>query len=184
MQVDRLLREHSKLRTLSTDLVTVVSSHEPCALDELAHRRWDLARMVHMHLAHEERLLFSPLETDPRLDVRAAAAKARRGIEELHSSYKAHVERWNADAVVKRWPGFQVAVRHLVMRMIDTIDHEEVNFYPLVAHVDEPERRWQPGMRNWAGDGVALQPLIRGAFPCEGTESDLSITSRPAASRT
>ena len=63
MDVARLLHEHSKLRSLSAALIEMVSTTEPCAFEELARRRWDLSRMVHMHLAYEERHIFVPLKT-------------------------------------------------------------------------------------------------------------------------
>lgn len=162
MKVDRLLHEHAKLRSLAADLLALVAVPEPCALDELAHRRWELARTIHMHLAYEERQLFAPLATDPRSDVRTAAAMAKRSVELLHAAYKAHVERWSSDEVVSRWPEFQGAVRALIIRMIGCIDREEALLFPSIAEHDEPERRWQLGMRNWAGEGVALQRFISG----------------------
>lgn len=163
MDVARLLRDHSKLRSLGADLVMLVSTAEPCNLDELALRRWDLARMVHLHLAYEERRLFNRVELDPRPDVRAAGIKAKQGVEQLHSLYKAHVERWGAEEVLNRWPEFQGAVRTMVARMVAKLDLEEVELFPLVANDEESDRGWQAGMRNWAGDGVALQPFIRGS---------------------
>lgn len=162
MNVDRLLHEHAKLRWLAADLLALVAVPKPCALDELARRRWELARTVHIHLAYEERQLFAPLEADPRSDVRAAAAMAKRSVERLHVAYTAHVERWTSDEVVGCWPEFQGAVKALVIRMIGCLDREEAQLFPLIADYEEPERRWQPGMRNWAGDGVALQPYISG----------------------
>ena len=160
MQVTRLLSEHAKLRTLGAELVALVSTSEPCDLEELAQRRWNLARVVHMHLAYEERHLFARLEEDPRVEVRLANAKARRGVEHLHASYKRHVERWTAEEIVKGWAEFQGAVKTLVSRMIARIDQEEDNLFPLIARDHGVERKWRPGMRNWAGEGVALQPKI------------------------
>lgn len=165
MLMDRLLHDHTKLRSLGADLVTLVSSPNRCDMSELARCRWDVARMVHMHLAYEERQLFAPLVTDPRPDVRAAAAEAKRGVERLHVSYREHVKRWNAQAVTDDWPRFQISVRKMVARMVDKLDREEADLFPLVAHDAEADRRWQPGMRNWAGDGVALRPFICGAAP-------------------
>jgi hypothetical protein len=163
MHVARLLSDHAKLRSLGAGLLGLVSSAEPSDLAELARLRWDLARAVHLHLAYEERHLFHRLEADPRADVRTAAASAKRGVEQLHRSYQAHVERWSADEMMNRWPEFQTAVRTLVSRMIAAIDREEVGLFPLIAHDGEVDRAWRSGMRNWAGDGVALQPLFSGA---------------------
>lgn len=166
MNVTRLLDEHSRLRVLGAELAGLVASAELCDLDELACRRWSLARMVHMHLAYEERHLFHRLAADPRADVHAAGARARRGVEQLHRSYKAHVERWTAEDIVRRWPEFQRAVRMMVSRMVDRIDLEEADLFPLVADDGETDRGWRPGMRNWAGEGVGLQPFInRAAAP-------------------
>jgi hypothetical protein len=163
MHIARLLSEHAKLRALGADLVALVSSGEPCDLAELARRRWDLARMVHLHLAYEQRHLFARLENDPRNEVHLASAKAKRAVEQLHISYKSHVERWTAEEVVKRWPEFQAAVKTMVARMICKINREESDLFPLVASDAEGDRSWRPGMKNWAGEGVALQQYISGA---------------------
>ncbi|MEG3178677.1 hemerythrin domain-containing protein [Sphingomonas sp. RB3P16] len=183
MDVARLLHEHSKLRSLSAALVEVVSTTQACDFDELARRRWDLARMVHMHLAYEERQLFAPLAADLRPEVRAAAMKAKRGVEQLHGLYKEHVERWDADEIQKRWPEFQVAVRRMVGRMLMKIEHEEADLFPLVAKDVDVDRCWRPGMRNWAGDGVALQPLLTGGTLRVDDASAHAIARYPAASR-
>lgn len=160
MRVARLLSEHSKLRSLGADLVELVSTKDVCDFNELARRRWDLARTVHLHLAYEERQLFTPLDADSRPHVRAAAAAAKHGIEQLHALYKAHVEHWGDQEITAHWGGFQVAVKVMVARMIAKLDREETDLFPWVADEDEVAGCWQPGMRNWAGDGVALKPLI------------------------
>ena len=170
MHVARLLREHVKLRSLAGHLVDLVASPQPCDLAELARRRWDLARMVHLHLAYEERQLFIPLASDPRPNVRAASARAKIGVEQLHSQYKTHIERWTTSEVLNRWPEFQIAVRNMVARMIAKIDAEELHLFPLVVN-DHVERQcWRPGMRNWAGDGVALEPLITRSVASQSTD--------------
>ncbi len=163
MHIARLLNEHAKLRALGIDLVALVSSGEPCDLAELARRRWDLSRTVHLHLAYEQRHLFARLEDDPRNEVRLASAKAKRAIEQLHNSYKSHVERWTAEEVIKRWPEFQTAVTAMVARMICKIDREEIDLFPLVASDSEGYQSWRSGMKNWAGEGVALQQYISDA---------------------
>lgn len=180
MHIARLLTDHTKLRSLGADLVAIVSSSKPCNLAELARRRWDLARMVHLHLAYEERHVVSRLEADPRADVRAASARAKRSVEQLHGTYKAHVERWTTAELLEHWPEFQAAVRTLVSRMLIRIDHQETHLFPLVTRDGQADPAWQPGMRNWAGDGVALQPFIRAAGlerpPSFDTEKSLSAS--------
>lgn len=160
MQVARLLNEHAKLRSLGGILVALVSSPEPCDWATLAKRRWELARMVHQHLAYEDRQLFQRLADDPRREFQEAAREGRRGIERLHSLYKTHVERWTETEVTADWPEFQAAVKTMVMRMTLKLDREEQDLFPLIAGEPELAPRWQPGTRNWAGDGMAMQPLI------------------------
>ncbi|MEG3126069.1 hemerythrin domain-containing protein [Sphingomonas sp. GB1N7] len=180
MDVARLLNEHSKLRSLSAALIEAVSTSEPGDLNELARRRWDLARMVHMHLAYEERHLFAPLETDPRSKVRLASMRAKRSVEQLHFLYKTHVEQWDVATVQSRWPAFQLAVKSLVGRMIDKMNLEETELFPLVANDVATERCWRPGMRNWAGDGVALQPLIRSLGKRDADALSATSAARPS----
>ncbi len=184
MRVARLISEHSKLRFLGNDLVGLVSGSEPCDFDELSRRRWDLARTVHQHLAYEERQLFAPLASDLRPEVRAAGATAKRGVEQLHLLYKVHLERWTEDEITSRWAEFQVAVKMMVTRMIAKIDREEVDLFPLVADDDEVFQRWGPGMRNWAGDGVALKPLIEGAAARLPSLPQADVGKSPSGSRT
>jgi len=182
MHLARLLSDHSKLRSLGADLVAIVSSAEPCDFRELARRRWDLARTVHLHLCFEERELFCRLEADPRPQARAAGVKGKRSVEQLHSLYKGHVERWNANGVTSRWPEFQAAVRVMVRRMIAAIDHEEVELFPFLAGGMATGRGRRPGTRNWASVGVALQPLIsataKAALPRQtGLAKQLPVSS-------
>ncbi|TPG14294.1 hemerythrin domain-containing protein [Sphingomonas oligophenolica] len=179
MRVVRLLSEHSKLRLLGNDLVALVSTAEVCDFDELARRRWDLARTVHLHLAYEDRQLFVPLDSDPRPHVRAAAAAAKRGVEQLHALYTAHVEHWGDHEVTARWGEFQVAVKVMVARMIAKLDREETDLFPLVADDDDIVGCWQPGMRNWAGDGVALKPLIEATGGRQPAHGQVTVDHAP-----
>lgn len=160
MPVARLLREHAKLRTLGAELVVLVSGSVPCDLAILGTKRWELARTVHQHLAYEDRQLFQRLVDDPSAQVRIAARTARDSIERLHSLYKSHIEQWTAADVHERWPQFQAAVRTMVMRMTLKLDFEELALFPLIVDRAELPPRWQAGARNWAGDAMAMQPLI------------------------
>lgn len=162
MPCDRLLHEHIKIRSLSADLVDLVSSPTPCDLELLAGKRWELARVVHQHLAYEDRQMFQRLIIDPRPHVRAAALDGKRGIEQLHVLYKTHVDRWTAVELVAHWQEFQTAVKAMVRRTTIRMDSEERELFPLLDGNDKILPRWQPGCRNWAGDGVAMQPLIKG----------------------
>ncbi|MEO5938348.1 MAG: hemerythrin domain-containing protein [Sphingomonas sp.] len=161
MPCNRLPSEHIKIRLLSGELVDLVSSPTPCDSELLAAKRWELARVVHLHLAYEDRQLFQRLMVDRRAEVRAAALEGKRCIEQLHGLYRAHVERWTAGELVTHWQEFQTAVKALVRRMTLRMDSEERELFPLLNDEDEILPRWQPGARNWAGDGVA-QPLIQG----------------------
>ena len=163
MLIARLLNEHSKLRSLGAEMATLVANAEPCDLAELARCRWNVARSLHLHLAYEERHLFSRYETDPRPEVRLASAKARRRVDQLHALYKVHVERWNGKAIAAGWPHYQLAIRSMIARFIAMMDQEEAELFPLVAEDGESYLSWRPGMKNWAGEAVALQPHITGA---------------------
>lgn len=161
MLINRLTREHDKLRLLGAELLELMETPTPCDPAELARRRWNLARMVHMHLALEERQLFASLASDLRPEVRVASAKARARVEHLHAHYAKHVEHWTAEAVTARWDLFQVAVRTLVRRMNSALAKEEEELFPLVPRprVMSQDSR-QLGLRNWAGDGIAMQQRI------------------------
>ncbi len=117
--------------------------------------------MVHQHLAYEERQLFCRLDTDPRPSARAAALSARKAIEAMHACYKAHVERWTPAKVKSHWSEFQIAVKALAARMTHALDREESDLFPLMANEEALKPRWRPESRNWAGDGIALEPLIK-----------------------
>ena len=162
MYIDRLLQEHHKLRDLGAKLADVVGVTQPCDLDELGCRRWDLARMVHQHLAYEEKQLCPRLENDPRPEVRTLAATHKMGIENLHNTYKVHIERWTNEEILSRWLEYQVAVLALVARMNARLDCEERQLFPALPREPAAERCWRPGTRNWAGDAIALQPMIQG----------------------
>ncbi len=161
MMLTRLLREHDKLRTIGADLAVLVSSSEPCDLDELVQKRCEMTRMVHQHLAYEERQLFRRLRNDPDPASRRAVDDCATGIEQLHVAYKAHVAMWTVKEIAARWPDFQKAVKMLIIGMRMKLDREERELFPLVAETTEVGPRWLPGTRNWAGDGIEIQSAIR-----------------------
>ncbi len=161
MMLTRLLREHDKLRTIGADLAVLVSTSEPCDLDELVQKRCEMTRMVHQHLAYEERQLFRPLRGDPDPLTRRAVDDCVAGIEQLHMTYKAHVAMWTIKEIAARWPDFQRAVKTLIIGMRMKLDREERELFPLATEIGELESGWLPGTRNWAGDGIAIQSAIR-----------------------
>ncbi|MGY4395717.1 hypothetical protein ACVWZA_000878 [Sphingomonas sp. UYAg733] len=161
MMLTRLLREHDKLRSIGADLAVLVSSSEPCDLDELAQKRCEMTRTVHQHLAYEERHLFQHLRDDPDPASRRAVDDCVAGIEQLHIAYKAHVAMWTAKEIAARWPDFQIAVKTLIISMRTKLDREERLLFPLVTKTGELEPLWLPGTRNWAGDGITIQAAIR-----------------------
>lgn len=168
MMLTRLLREHDKLRTIGADLAVLVSSSEPCDLDELAQKRCEMTRTVHQHLAYEERQVFRHLRDDPDPLTRRAVDDCVAGIEQLHIAYKAHVTLWTTREIAARWPDFQKAVKTLIIGMRMKLDREERELFPRVTEIGEPDARWRPGTRNWAGDGIAIQAAImRSSAVCD-----------------
>ncbi|QNA85342.1 hemerythrin domain-containing protein [Sphingomonas sp. So64.6b] len=161
MMLTRLLREHDKLRTIGADLAVLVSSGEPCDLDELVQKRCEMTRTVHQHLAYEERQVLRRLRDDPDPLTRRAVDDCVAGIEQLHIAYRAHVTMWTTRDIATRWPDFQKAVKTLIIGMRMKLDREERLLFPLVTGIGEPDSHWRPGTRNWAGDGIAIQAAIR-----------------------
>lgn len=157
----RLLRDHDKLRAIGADLAVLVSSREPCDSEELMQKRCEMTRTVHRHLAYEERQLFRRLRDDPDPLSRRAANDCMAGIEQLHIAYKAHVAMWTAKEIAARWPDFQKAVKMLIIGMRIRLDREERELFPLIAGTEELGSPWLPGTRNWAGDGIAIQSVIK-----------------------
>lgn len=129
-QVETLCRQHDALRGVVADYATQLARDEP-DLAALSACRWTLTRLVTMHLAYEDRHLYSAL---PACGEHAAALGERMNAEHgtLSRDYMAHVREWTASAIMDDWAGFRRDASGLLSVLSKRMDREEKELYPLL----------------------------------------------------
>lgn len=157
--IEKLYQQHRILRGLAAELLGLVSRDTPCDGRKLADARWRLARMLHQHLAVEERLVYRPLERDRRPEVAILAQSFRRELDDAYARYGQHLDHWTVEAIRSDWTGYRSAVGHLARFYEDRMEREEAQLFPLI-NSDPHICIRTPGDRNWAADGLAAREKI------------------------
>lgn len=121
--------EHAELARLADLLLTEVAS-EKSDLDRLARTRWRLHRVLAMHLAKEDNLLYPALRRSAALATRRLADRFVGEMGALADDYQAYCARWTIVAIERDWPGFQAATRGVIAALQTRIKREEVELYP------------------------------------------------------
>jgi hypothetical protein len=160
--IDKLLNQHQLLRRFGTELLALTEGDTPCDMERLAASRWRLARMLLQHLALEERVIYRPLERDPRPAAVIVAQGFRCELERTFERYRAHMGFWTREKIEKDWRSYTLAVGHMVTFLMERQDREEAELYPLVnADADISIRT--PADRNWAAGGWTIRDQIEQA---------------------
>jgi hypothetical protein len=157
--IDKLCNQHRLLRAFVTEILDLVSLQAPCDQQKLAEARWRVARMLHQHLAAEERLVYRPLERDPRPEVALLAHAFRRELDDSYARYEQHLDHWTYDRIRTDWLTYRTAVRHMAAFLFARMDREEAELFPLLNAEPDIGMR-TPGDRNWAADGLAVREKI------------------------
>lgn len=157
--IDKLRHQHRLLRGFATEILGLVCRDTSCDLQKLAEARWRFARMLHQHLAAEERTIYRPLERDPRPDVALLAQSFRRELDDAYTRYEQHVDYWTHDRIERDWLTYRAAERHLAAFFFARMDREEAELFGLVNPSPDIAIR-TPGDRNWAAHGLAVRDKI------------------------
>ena len=159
--IDKLCNQHELLRQFVGELLALVSGDTPCDPENLAASRWRLARMLLQHLALEERAVYRPLERDPRPQVVMLAYGFRRELDTSYARYEQHMAEWTRERIEAQWPAYVSAVRHMADFLLERLDREERELFPLVNEAQPFPRT--PRDRNWAAQGWTIREQIQQA---------------------
>jgi hypothetical protein len=157
--LERLRNQHDLLRAFAHDLLGLLGSDRAADPEALAASRWRLSRMLLQHLALEERHVYRPLERDPRADVNMIAHGFSRELEDSFTRYQEHMHHWTPEAILEDWPTYRRAAGHLLQFLLERLDREERELYPLINDEADIGMR-SPNDRNWAAQGFIFREKI------------------------
>lgn len=127
-----LSAEHAELDRLATELLAIVSAGAGRAAD-LSAVRWRLNRVLLMHLAKEDRLLYPRLQACGDVRTEAMATRFAREMGGLAEAYLAYANGWTHNRILGDWDGFAADTRKIVRALRQRIEREERDLYPLLT---------------------------------------------------
>ena len=130
--VNKLCQEHVKLTVLADQLSKMIAQGAPPPAQELYPIRMQLASELIKHLKSEDWILYPALLTslNERVALIARAFSASMG--GLASEFKTYRERWDADAIMHNWTGYQSETFEILRALTLRINREERDLYPLL----------------------------------------------------
>lgn len=128
----KLSEEHAALIEASDALMTLLRAPAPdlVALDRL---RWRMMRVLLLHLAQEDHLMYPRLRSSPDPLTREIAERFQREMGDLATNYRAYALRWGASAIAADWNGFRTESRKIIAALQRRIRREETELYPRIA---------------------------------------------------
>lgn len=134
-----LSAEHAALDALAAKLMTMISE-ETGPTPALSALRWQMNRVLMVHLAKEDQHLYPVLRA--RTGTRAAQIAARFADEMggLAAAYRDYTNRWTTDRMASDWRGYGDDTRKIVRALRHRIMREERDLYPLIDADDAPSR--------------------------------------------
>lgn len=157
--LERLRNQHDLLRAFAEDLLGLIGSEQLADADLLAASRWRLSRMLLQHLSLEERYVYRPLERDPRPEVNIVAHAFSRELEDSFGRYEEHMHHWTPERIADDWQCYRRAARHLLDFLLERLDREERELYPMLNEEADIGLR-SPKDRNWAAQGFIIRDKI------------------------
>ena len=156
--LERLLKDHDRLRDIARRLAAAVSTSRPPSATDLEEIRWELARESLQHLAHDERQVLAKIEQFGDDSARAVVATFRADLDSFNAAFREHMEHWTGSRVAATPSRYARSVRQLVSRLEDRLAREEQELYPLAYNIAVCGQT-SPA-RNWAGDAWAIRSSI------------------------
>jgi len=141
-----LLRlEHKRIASMAADLAAMVNQVEPAEPLRLFAFRREFGRILGAHLAREDWVIYPPLLTDARPEVRELAKRLAGEALAFTSAFREYCRIWTTVSIAADWPGFGKATRDILARLKLRVDVEDRDLYPLVADADNNPRLRRAG---------------------------------------
>jgi hypothetical protein len=117
--------------------------------------------MLGAHLALEDWVVYPPLSSDARPEVRALATRLAGEALAFTAAFREYGRQWTTVAVAADWPGFREATLAVLARLRLRVHLEDQELYPLVDDGYRPESSpapchpHHPRGAKWAGPSIA-----------------------------
>lgn len=138
MTREMLSAEHDELASLAEQLLAAIADPDISA-SELASIRWRLHRVLMLHLAKEDQLLYPRLKTCGNPRTEALATRFADEMGGLAAAYLAYSSKWTGDRIVEAWNEFGHDTRKIIRALRHRIVREERDLYPLFS--DDQRKR-------------------------------------------
>lgn len=127
-----LSREHDELNMLATEILNHVDAAAP-DFQALSNLRWRMSRVLLIHLAKEDRLLYPELRRSMQPGVSGLATRFADEMGGLALAFTDYVTNWPVQRAMADWRGFRRSTRAILTDLSDRIRREEQELYPLVS---------------------------------------------------
>jgi len=132
LSCERLSSEHAELGEVANEILRLLGKATP-AMAELSALRWRLSRVLLVHLAREDGLLYPELRRSTDARTRELAARFEMQMGSLAQDYRAYAARWPAHTIVAGWSGFRTETRTMLLALKRRIQREEIELYPRIV---------------------------------------------------
>lgn len=129
---ETLSEEHRELASLADAIVDLVAAPAP-DFQTLGALRWRMSRVLLVHLAKEDKLLYPQLRHSDRPGAARLATRFAEEMGDLAQSFTEYVEDWPVQRAQTDWTGFATATRAILDRLRERIRREETELYPLLG---------------------------------------------------
>ena len=158
--LDPFFAEHRRLRECTVEMAAIARRTEPPSLDELNDARWRFSRTLLRTLTLKDRMVYPRLRLHADPAARAVAERFCQATAADYAKFAAHTRQFPPDAVVRDWRAYAVAVRLRTAEVIDRLDREERELFPLLD--DAPRLASAPFSHgtNWAADAWRIRAML------------------------
>lgn len=126
-----LSAEHAELIDIA-DLFAIELRAPTPDIERLAALRLRFSRVLLLHLAQEDHLLYPTLKRTTDAPTRDLAARFESEMGQLGDTYRNYVARWSSIAIAQDWDGFRTETRALLAALRRRIRREETELYPRI----------------------------------------------------
>jgi hypothetical protein len=158
--LDQFFAEHSRLLECTAEMAAIARRLDPPRVEELNDARWRFSRTLLRTLTLKDRMVYPRLRLHADPAARAVAERFCQSTTADYERFAAHTKRFPPDVVVRDWRAYAVAVRLRTAELVDRLDREERDLFPLLD--DAPRLASMPFSQgtNWAADAWRIRALL------------------------
>jgi len=159
MPKQSLLDDHARILTAVDANLRMVAGPRPDNFDVMTSKRWAFTREFLRFCARDDAQVLSPLTTDRRPEVAAAAIRSRADLDVLVAAFKAHVQRWAGLAEESEWRTYVRATTLLMARIKSHLLAEQQDMYSYLP-VQPNMTKLPTTPSNYAREAWAIRDAI------------------------